>query len=1091
MNTFQRMSVVALSTSLLIGQPTLVLARSAYRTSDPAAGLSGAAASAARAEARARALKQQGKSTPYAIPVPNTNPAPAPKQAAPVVPYKKGVSPKGKYQMAPAAPVVAPLTNLPDLPPDNRVLATGLLSISLPEPVDSASVFTMAKLSDPATYPPSKPVSKTSKSKKSNKNLPIKYDFKEVQTAGIEAFNSADYELAIADFIKAVQSQPNREDARHLLALSFLRQGDYEKAIESLNSVLNINPKNSAALLDRAYCNYRKGSFNQAVDDYNSVLSLDSGFRQAREGRILCLAKLRDLSKIGEACRDFLDKTPNDVQALELAGRACLFAGDFQNALKIFQAESKFNSADALGPYGVARATYGTGNLKGAIAILEDKLKNGHLLQAESDDLAYLCYLDGDPLRAFDITKLGSDVSNKTKPNTGNEVLYLYKTMATCLAAVRKGTATNDAFGYLAKGYLLGGDTKSAMLCAKYLIAKAPDSAAGYLTYASCLMRNKDYEAAYPYISKAIALDSKSTSAFILRASYFLIQKKHKEALQDLEKAKDLEPSAITSYTNLALIHTVMDQLDKARADIDKALSMDSQDEKALLRLAKLYWLQYKNKECLEICNKILSKNPACLEAIAQRGSLYLSDQNLALALVDGKTLYSLDPDTKSANYLLGRVYRLYHRYAEAIPFFVHAKELDANISEYCSLLATCYMGLGQMDNARKEWNSFLSLEKNSAEAFSSPGPYFNDYRLFDDAIAYQNKAIELAPKNSEFYYDRGFTNSAKGDVNAAFADFEKSDSLKADKTRLLGAKANALILNDRAAEAEEYYNQKIQLKADASNYRQRGSYFGEISNKEKALADYEESLKLEPQSRASCKGKSVALSRLGKNQEAIETFEKGCPKPAETDRKQFSDYLSDLGFLYSHIGDTEKAVPLLERAYSFDSDNNFNSEALCYIYAQSGEYAKLLELSNKARNTFGFLISDPLFVYYCLPWYANMKLGRGAEANRLLQNIDIEASKEWPRPIVDYLAGSLSEDGLLKSARKNGQRTEAHCWIGLRNLVSGNNQAAKIHVEWMEKNGSISYLEPDLLRDAWLAANPPEEQKDEKAKDEKIKEKK
>lgn len=1070
MNTFQRLSVLALSTSLLIAQPTLVLARSAYRTSEPAAGLSGAAASAARAEARARALKQQGKNAPYANPVPNSKPAPAPKQAAPVVPNKKGVQLKGKYQMTPTAPVVAPLTNLPNLPPDNRVLATGLLSISVPEPVDSASVFTMTKLSDPATYPAK---TKAQKVSKSSKKGPVKYDFNEVQTAGMSAFASADYDLAVQDFIKAVQSQPNREDSRHMLALSFARQGDFDKALESLNAVLNINPKNEAALFDRAYCNYRKGSFVQAVDDYNSVLAADSGLRQAKEGRIICYAKLRDLARIGDACRDYLDKYSGDVKALDLVGRACLFAGENQMALNAFQSETRFNTTDVLGLYGAARAIYGAGDVKGAIKKLEEKSKAGQLMKNETADMAYLLYLDGRYLKAFDTLDIGAIEKGRELPATGNDVLILYKTMEEALAAVRRGKATVDAYNYLSKGYRAGGDINSAILCAKQVIALTPNSANGYLALAACMMYNENYNAALPYISKALEIDPKSTSAYIARANCFLSEDKFKEALNDLQKACDIDPKQANNWANLSVGHRLLREYDKSKQDIDKALSLDSQDELIYLRLAQLYFAQGKQLDCIDVCNKLLTKNPTYADAYGKRGEAYFQLNLLDSAKENGQKLLALEPQNLTGVYLLGRTFRAYRQYPEAISYLLKAKEIKPSFSWSSLELGRCYLGLGQIDNAKKEFSNYIRLQKDSADSYEDVAAHFSRYHLYDDAISLYTQAVTLDAKNPERYYTRGFFYSGKGDVEAAIADFEKANSLKLDQDRFLEAKGSVLADNGRRDEAEAVYNQLVQLKNDYDNYSVRAEFYKDQGEEEKALADTEEWLKLKPTSTSAIMAKATLLNRMGKAKEGLDFFEANYPKPPENDNKKCGDYYSEYAYQVSHFGDLQRATELFERSYSYDSTPSSRIQSLIFIYTQTGDFNKVLEYSARARARYGFTASNPIFIFYTLPWYANMKLGRAGEANRLFQNLATENNQAWPRPIADFLSGNINEDTMMSKAISNGNKTEAHAWLALFHLANGRNAAAKPHLDWVMEKGSSSYMEVDLVRDAWKQCNP------------------
>ena len=70
---------------------------------------------------------------------------------------------------------------------------------------------------------------------------------------------------------------------------------------------------------------------------------------------------------------------------------------------------------------------------------------------------------------------------------------------------------------------------------------------------------------------------------------------------------------------------------------------------------------------------------------------------------------------------------------------------------------------------------------------------------------------------------------------------------------------------------------------------------------------------------------------------------------------------------------------------------------------------------------------------------------------------------KSWAGSVVQYLQGSLSDATLLDRAEDNGQRTEAHAYIGVKLLLLGRHEEARKHFTWVKERGDRNYTEYEL----------------------------
>jgi tetratricopeptide (TPR) repeat protein len=96
----------------------------------------------------------------------------------------------------------------------------------------------------------------------------------------------------------------------------------------------------------------------------------------------------------------------------------------------------------------------------------------------------------------------------------------------------------------------------------------------------------------------------------------------------------------------------------------------------------------------------------------------------------------------------------------------------------------------------------------------------------------------------------------------------------------------------------------------------------------------------------------------------------------------------------------------------------------------------------------------------------AARRLGQPDAGAALLQRVSPSVPpKSWPATVAQYLAGSLDDKAFLGKAKDDGQRTEAHAYIGLLAAQSGNLDLARQHLLWVKDKGDRHYTEHRLAR--------------------------
>jgi tetratricopeptide (TPR) repeat protein len=102
---------------------------------------------------------------------------------------------------------------------------------------------------------------------------------------GLRYRNSEDYDLAIAEFTKAIEINPVMGVAYHMRALAYYDKGDTAAAIENFSFVVSFAPSLWWAYLNRGYMHEKRQENNKALADYNSAISLNARGSEAYNNR--------------------------------------------------------------------------------------------------------------------------------------------------------------------------------------------------------------------------------------------------------------------------------------------------------------------------------------------------------------------------------------------------------------------------------------------------------------------------------------------------------------------------------------------------------------------------------------------------------------------------------------------------------------------------------------------------------------------------------------------------------------------------------------------------------------------------------------
>ena len=91
----------------------------------------------------------------------------------------------------------------------------------------------------------------------------------------------------------------------------------------------------------------------------------------------------------------------------------------------------------------------------------------------------------------------------------------------------------------------------------------------------------------------------------------------------------------------------------------------------------------------------------------------------------------------------------------------------------------------------------------------------------------------------------------------------------------------------------------------------------------------------------------------------------------------------------------------------------------------------------------------------------AYRRLGQNADADAVLERARPTVTPgSWTEKVLDYMQRRLTADAFLSRARENGEKTEAHTYVGFDLAMAGKRDEAVVHFKWVQKQGSRNYVE-------------------------------
>lgn len=259
--------------------------------------------------------------------------------------------------------------------------------------------------------------------------------------------------------------------------------------------------------------------------------------------------------------------------------------------------------------------------------------------------------------------------------------------------------------------------------------------------------RQKNYEQAIGYFSRAIQANSNYVGAYFYRGLSYLATTQYDNSISDLDRALSLNSDNSDAYYFRGLCYLDEKEDGKAIADLNSAISLRTN---ALYLVWRAYtYLQMTNYNgAIEDYTRVIHLQPWNTEAYLDRARVYRIEKVFGLAMMDCDLALSITPMLPEAYQERGEIHHAEGDFNDAIGDYDESLQLAPNDSSGYYLKAVTLSDMGDFSNAVTNLTAFIKFNPDDSEAYIYRGWCDSEMGDYAGAMSDCRKAIALDPKS-------------------------------------------------------------------------------------------------------------------------------------------------------------------------------------------------------------------------------------------------------------------------------------------------------------------------------------------------------
>lgn len=502
---------------------------------------------------------------------------------------------------------------------------------------------------------------------------------------------------AIVELGRALQVDPNNDEARIALGRALTSQGEYSEALTVLREYIQREPRSYEGYYSTGLAYKGLQQWNSAVDFLEKAARLNSGSYEVRYELGSALAEVGQTERAIIELKEAERIRPSAPDVHDELARLLAKSGDKELAQK---ERAKFT----------ALASHG------------DPHKEADKFNAQGNKMLAA----GNPRGAADAYR----EALRADPN--NPQLHYNLSLAL------------DQLGDHA---VERGELEKA-------IQLQPDLAVAHNQLGVLALRSNRIDEAEKEFKKAVASAPRDAESQNNLGVVYNREGKDADAATLYQQAIESDPKYTKAYVNLGLLLAQHGQVEQGEQQFRKAIEMNPEDPGAYTALGMIQGKTGRGGDAVESFRKVVALEPASADAHLNLGIALADQYNRPEGFKEFQEAARLDPKSADVHYNLGRFYFESANYEEARKELEEAVRLDPNQGSALYFLALTAKQDNDLDRSTALFEKVIVLQPQNPDAQFLLGQNLEHQGKTSEAIAHWKLALEADPNYSQALYN-------------------------------------------------------------------------------------------------------------------------------------------------------------------------------------------------------------------------------------------------------------------------------------------------------------------------------------------------
>lgn len=224
----------------------------------------------------------------------------------------------------------------------------------------------------------------------------------------------------------------------------------------------------------------------------------------------------------------------------------------------------------------------------------------------------------------------------------------------------------------------------------------------------------------------------------------------------------------------------------------------------------------------------------------------------------------------------------------------------------------------------------------------------FKKQKMFDQALVWFKKAIELNERNTEAFFQSALVLSWTGKLDEAISMIDRALAIDSRNADVMLLKARVMSWQDKTDETLDITEKIISLTPEYKDaYMLKGRILAWRQQYDEAQKAYEKARQLSPDDMQASKAIFDIEAFKGNYETATDGYRK-----LLTEHPDNTDLLNGLGKIFSWHGNDEEAISILKKSFDLDRTNTDTLQLLILTYRRVQRYDEGIELQKTVLET-------------------------------------------------------------------------------------------------------------------------------------------